>query len=174
MDRHAKADSIRDAFLNALKSEGASVRTMIELAEKESDPEFRSIMLALGRAGREVYLVSGVGFINVHVRSEPPGWWNILKTVKEDLAFLSAKRSDEPGINWYYILLIGRGDHHVADGYIATDFDKPPFTRPPGVEKTKYTINERQHLDSRKLLLSVGKVAKTLLQQRQRRKRNAP
>lgn len=167
MNRHIKADSIRDAFLNALKSEGASVRTMVELAEKETDQELRNIMLALGRAGREVYLVSGVGFVNVHVRSEPPGWWNILKTVRGDLTFLSAKRGGKSGINCYYVLLIGRNDHHVADGYIATDFDKPPFTRPPGLEKTKYTINERQHLDSGKLLLSVGKVAKTLLQQGQ-------
>ena len=164
MNRTAHADRIRDAFLAALKSEGASVLTMIELATDEPDPRLHSIMLALGRAGREVYLVSGVGFINVHIRSEPPGWWNILKTVRKDLAHLSAKRV--PRGDCYYVLLIGRDDHHVADGYIVTDFDRPPFTRPPGVEKTKYTINERQHLDSQMLLLSVGNIAKTLLQQR--------
>lgn len=140
---------------------------MIELAEKESNPKFRSIMLGLGRAGREVYTVAGVGFINVHIRSEPPGWWSILKTVKEDLAFLSEARGDEPRINCYYVLLIGRKDHYVADGYIATDFDKSPFVRLPGKEKTKYTVNEKQHLDSSRVLLSIGKVAKVLIEQRQ-------
>jgi hypothetical protein len=28
----------------------------------------------------------------------------------------------------------------------------------PGLEKTKYTVNEKQHLDPRKLLLSVGRL----------------
>lgn len=159
MVRVDKTDIIRNAFLDALKSHGASVQTMAELAAKESTPNIRDILLHLGRAGREVYLVPGIGFINVHVRSEPPGWWNILKTVKKDLEFLS----NTIGINCYFVLLVGRNDPHVADGYIGTDFAKPPFICLPGVKETKYTINERQHLDSNSLLLSVGKVAKVLL-----------
>lgn len=62
------------------------------------------------------------------------------------------------------MLLVGRNDHHIADGYIGTDFVKPPFIRLPGDEETKYTISEKQHLDRESLLLSVGKVAKVLLE----------
>lgn len=90
MVRGVKADIIRNGFLDALKSYGASVQTMAELAPaEESNSNIRGILLRLGQAGREVYLVPGIGFINVHVRSEPPGWWNILKTVKKDFESLS-------------------------------------------------------------------------------------
>ena len=117
---------------------------------------------ALGQAGREVYLIRGVALVNVHVRSEPPGWWNILKTVKRDLDLMAK----EFALNCIYVLLVGRSDRHVADGYIVTDFAKGPFTRPLKAEKTKYSINERQHLDKGALLLSVAKVAKVLAQYR--------
>src|SRR5690348_11231900 len=118
MSRTAKADAIRDAFLQALKAEGAEVETLAELAAAESNETIRGLFLALGQAGREVYLVRGLGFINVHIRSEPPGWWNILKTVKRDLDILTNKFETK----CVYVLLIGRKDQHIADGYVATDF----------------------------------------------------
>jgi hypothetical protein len=161
MSRTDKADRIRDAFLDALRSQGASVESMADLAATSSST-VRKLFLALGQAGREAYLVRGVGIINVHVRSEAPGWWSILKTVKRDLDLLAKEFQTK----CFYVLLVGRDDQHVADGYIANDFAASPFTRPPGVEKTKYTVNEKQHLDRRKLLLSVGKVAKVLLEAR--------
>jgi len=104
-------------------------------------------------------LVRGVGLINVHVRSEPPGWWNILKTVKEDLDFLRKHLRVER----LFVLLVGRNDRFVADGYIATEFDEPPFLRHPGIETKKYSINEKSHLDASKKILSVEKLAKGLL-----------
>jgi len=160
MSRTAKADDIRDAFLEALRSQDATVETMADLAADESNEKIRNLFLSLGQAGREVYLVRGVGFVNIHVRSEPPGWWGILQTVKRDLDALTG----ELKIRSVYVLLIGRKDQHIADGYIATDFTNSPFIRLPSVDDTKYTVNERQHLDVNKLLLSVGKVAKVLLQ----------
>lgn len=159
-----RANTIREAFLDVLRGEGASVQKIRDLADDPKTADIRSILLALGRASREIYGVHGVGIINVHVRSEPPGWWNIVKSVKRDFTTLSAQNSFR--INCYYVLLIGRNDQHVADGYIATDFDQPPFIRQPrNNEEIKYTVKECKHLDSRKLLLSVGKVARTLMQQ---------
>ena len=119
----------------------------------------RLLFKGLGRAGRDVYLMRGVGLINVHVRSEPPGWWNILKTVKRDLDSIQ----NELGIVRYFVLLIGRQDRFIADGYIITDFDQPPLLRGPGVEKTKYTINEKQHLESSCKILSLDRLVDTLL-----------
>ena len=118
MASQAKAEEIRNAFLDALKAQGASVRTMMDLANEMADPKLRSICLGLGQSGREVYFLTGVGFINVHVRSEAPGWWSILKTVRNDLAFLSGGRESELTINCYYVLLVGRNDLHVADGFV--------------------------------------------------------
>ncbi len=162
MSRTSKADRISHAFIEALKSQGGSVATMSDLATDELNSTIRDIFLSLGRSGREVYLVRGVGFINLHVRSAPPGWWSILKTVKNDLDILAK----EFGSKCFYVLLIGRDDQHVANGYILTDLTNPPLLRQPGVEKTKYTVNEKSHLDASKLLLSVDKVAKLLLQMR--------
>jgi hypothetical protein len=93
------------------------------------------------------------------VRSEPPGWWNILKTVKQDLDIIQR----ELGVVRFFILLIGRKDRFIADGYIITDFDKPPLVRGPGVEQTKYTINERQHLESSRKILSIERLVAALL-----------
>lgn len=159
MSRTVEADRIRNAFLQALRSEGVSVETMADLAASESNEKIRNLFLALGRAGREVYLVRGVGFVNVHVRSEDRGWWSILKTVKKDLDILTSKFE----LKCYYVLLVERDDHYIADGYIATDFTRSPFLKPPGVDKTKYTVNEKQHLNPSKRLLSLEKVAKALM-----------
>jgi hypothetical protein len=158
MTQTETAARIRDALLEAVRSNELSVETMADLAETIEDRQVREVVEGLGRAGRDVYLVRRVGFINVHVRSEPPGWWNILKTVKRDFDFLRTKL----GIACYFVLLIGRRDHHIADGYIATDFSFSPFIKHPGIETTKYSINEKQHLDKSKLLLSIHGVVKGL------------
>ncbi|MDO9417408.1 hypothetical protein [Pararhizobium sp.] len=159
MGRTVDSDRIRDNFLDSLKSQGASVETMADLALQATESTMRRLFDGLGRAGRDVYLVRGVGLINVHVRSKSPGWWNILKTVKEDLDILHK----EFGVIRLFVLLIGRPDRFVADGYIITEFDEPPLLRSPGIEKTKYTINERQHLELSRKILSLEKLAMTLL-----------
>lgn len=164
MSRTIKADQVRDAFLEALRSESASIETMGALAASESYPKIRSLFLALGQQGREVYRIRGIGFINIHIRSETPGWWNILKTVKRDLDLLTK----EFKIKCFYVLLIRRDDQFIADGYIVSDFAKSPLVRQPGIEETKYTVNERQHLDVNKKLLSIEKVAKVLMKARSR------
>jgi hypothetical protein len=160
MNRTAVADHIRDEFLQAVNLLGASVETMNQLAGKSNDPNLRGLFQRLGRAGRNVYFVKGIGLINIHVRSEPPGWWNILKTVKEDLDWLQ----NDLHIKAYYVLLIGRPDRYVANGYIASDFNFCPFVKHPGIEATKYSINEKQHLDTASILLSVERVAQELVQ----------
>lgn len=158
MSRSATTDRIKQTFLGAIGKLGLSVATMDELAAESDNDAVRGTFRRLGQADREVYLVRGVGLINLHVRSEPPGWWNVLKSVKGDLDWLK----ENLNLGCYYVLLVGRSDHFVADGYIASDFNSPPFLRSPGLEATKYSINERQHLDRSKVLLSVGKVAATL------------
>jgi hypothetical protein len=154
------ADHIREEFLKAVNLLGPSVETMKQLADKSNDPNLRGLFRRLGRSGRNVYFVKGVGLINIHVRSEAPGWWNILKAVKDDLDWLQ----NDLHVKSYYVLLIGRPDRYVANGYIASDFNSSPFVKYPGIEATKYSINEKQHLDTASILLSVERVAKELVQ----------
>jgi hypothetical protein len=61
------------------------------------------------------------------------------------------------------VFLIGRRDQHIANGYIASEFDAPPFIKHPGIQATKFSINEKQHLEPTSLLLSVSKIAEVLL-----------
>jgi hypothetical protein len=139
MSPTAAADDIKNAFLEELRSQGAPVETMGELAAEASSTTTQRLFLALGQQAREVYRVPGVGFINLHIKSKPPGWWNILKTVKKDLDDLTGWT----GIRSFYVLLVGRNDPHIANGYIATDFLSLPFKRHPEAEATKYTVNEK-------------------------------
>lgn len=159
MGRTVESDSIRDAFLASLRLAGSSVETMASLASATTNLTVRSLFEKLGRADRNVYFVRGLGLINVHVRSQSPGWWNILKTVKDDLDTLHG----ELGIARFFVLLIGRADRFIADGYIITEFDQPPLIKSPAIEETKYSINEIPNLDLSRKLLSLDKVARVLL-----------
>jgi hypothetical protein len=163
MSRTDKADEIRDAFLDALRAQGMRVDTLEEVAAEATEQVLRDVFRRLGRAGREIYVVRGVGLINIHIRSTAPGWWNILKSVKADFDALAKAI----GGKTFYVLLVGRKDPkdiHVANGWVATDFLSSPFLQPPSEEATKYTVKEGQHLDKGKLNLSVTKVAQKLLQ----------
>lgn len=85
-----------------------------------------------------------------------------MKPVKEDFDWLQK----DFHINHYFVLLIGRKDKYIANGYIASDFNARPFSAHPGIEATKFTINEKQHLDPDERLLSVSKIANILLGKR--------
>ena len=159
MSRTQRSDEIRDAFLGELRAQGASVESLSDLAAKEANIAIRGMFSVLGASGREVYLVQGVGFINVHVRSEPPGWWNVMKSVKAQFDLLF-KRLD---LKAYYVFLVPRKDRQIS-GYIATDFSSSPFIRMPAGEETKFTIKVDDHLNQLKCLVSVEKIAQALLQ----------
>jgi len=159
MSRTVQSDFIQKAFLQALKAEGAIVEDMQQVAARFSDSNARKYFEHLGRAGRNVFFVKRVGLINVHVRSELPGWWNVLTSVKED--FDELKKDSR--LNHYFVFLVGRNDKYIADGYISSDFNAPPFTRHPSIEATKFTINEKQHLNPDERLSSISKIAKVLI-----------
>lgn len=166
MNRGAADERIRRAFFDEVGKLGLSVATMDSLAAKSDNKAVRQVFERLGHADREVYLIRGVGIVNLHIRSESPGWWNILKSVKDDLDWL---RRDLK-FNCYYVLLVGTGDHAVANGYIFSEFAYPPFKRKPTAEATKYSINEGPNLDRSKAILSVEGVAKALATYRKQAK----
>src|SRR5713101_4260504 len=104
-----RAEEIRTAFLDALRAEGLSPEPMHDVAVSASGT-VKDLFAALGQAGREVYLLRGAALVNLHIRSEAPGWWNILKTVKRDLDAMAK----EFAVNCIYVLLIGRNDRFFA------------------------------------------------------------
>ena len=158
MPRETLDERIRRAFLDELGKLGLPVVTMNALAAESDTEAVRRVFQRLGQADREVYLVRGVGIVNLHIRSESPGWWNILKSVKDDLDWL---RRDLK-FACFYVLLVGTADDAVANGYVFSEFAYPPFKQKPTAEATKYSINERPNLDRTKALPSVERVAKVL------------
>lgn len=154
------ANEITEAFVAALRDLGASVQTMAEVAAKFHEQPMHDLLLALGRAGRKVFLVSNVGLVNVHVRAGSVGFWGVEKSVKKEFEAL-ARHLEVPG---YFVFLVGRDDQHVADGYVASSLEASPFVRPVRAQATNYKINERQDLDPSKKRPGIRKVAETLLQ----------
>ena len=159
MSRTAQSNAIQKALLDTLTAEGAAVEDMTQVAARASDPVARGLFQHLGRAHRNVFFIKGVGLINVHVRSELRGWWNILESVKKDFDWLH----NEHGVKRYFVLLIGRKDKYIADGYVFSDFNGPIFLEPPRIIASKFTINEKQHLESAERISSINKVGKVLL-----------
>ena len=80
---------IREAFLDAFRSQGVSVQKVRDLAEAQSDPYRRSLLMELGKSHREVYGIPNICLMNIHIKSEPPGWWNTMKSVVEHFTVLS-------------------------------------------------------------------------------------
>lgn len=158
MSRTVDSDAIQGAFLDSLRTEGGVVESMSDVAARVAHlPELQGVFKDLGRAASNVFFVKGVGLINIHVRTDAPGWWNIQKSIMDQLDYLQ-----ERGVKRYFIFLIGREDENIADGYIVSDFSE--FIRAPSNEETsKFTIREKQHLDPGKLVLSARKLTKELL-----------
>lgn len=159
MSRTVQSDAIQKALLDALTAEGAAIEEMSQVAARASDPLARGLFQHLGRAHRNVFFIKGIGLINGHVRSELRGWWNILESVKKDLDWLH----NDYRVKRYFVLLIGRKDKYIADGYVFSDFNGPVFLKPPSIVASKFTINEKQHLESAERLSSINKVAKVLI-----------
>ena len=151
------SDAIHESFVSSLRALGASVESMADLAAGEPNEKIRSVYRSLGRAQRELLFVRGVGFLNVHVRADPPGFWSVQKSVKAELDFLV----EQVGVKCYYVFLVGRPSRKFSDGFIATDLSSPPFVKRPFENPDRFTVNERD-LDPGKKLLSLEKVARVL------------
>ena len=77
MTRSDKEEYFRDKFIDSIVANGSAVEDMSELARRFSDTNIKDIFERWSSLGREQFLVKKVGFINVHVRSEPPGFWGV-------------------------------------------------------------------------------------------------
>ena len=160
MSRSLVADKILEAFLDILREMGVSVRDMNDLARDFDDPELRNLMHSLGQAGRHVFRVGGVGFVNIHISTSDKGFWGVQQSVKNDFDAL-AKFGSVP---CFYIFLVSRKDSFIANGYIASDLISPPFVRPMSPKANGFRINQKTDFDPSKELLSIRKVARELVE----------
>jgi hypothetical protein len=132
---------------------------MNELANNSRDPVLRNLFYSLGQAGRHVFLISSVGFVNIHISTSKKGFWGVDESVKEDFDALA--KIDR--LRCLYVFLVSRNDRFVARGYIASDLASPPFVRPVRLTENGFRINQEVDLDSSKALLSIDEVARDLI-----------
>jgi len=159
MTRSDKEDYFRDKFIDAIVANRTSIEDMSALARRFSDNEFKDIFERWDRLGREQFLVKNVGFINVHVRSEPPGFWGVTKNVIKDFHAIK-KHLRTP---CWFVLLVGQENGIDQDGYILEDIFSTPMIESPSEQAEAYKINER-NLDRSKIIHTTDKIVKRLIE----------
>ena len=158
MGRTEQAERFRIDFIDAIKAKGASVEDMSSFALIFDEPRLKAIFQRWDSLGRELFYIDKVGFINVHVRSEPPGFWGIAKRVKDDFEII--KKAIK--IPCWYVLLVGAADDEDVNGYILEDVFSSPLINQPSEQQDAFKINERD-LDKLKVISSSSNIANILI-----------
>lgn len=159
MPRTEKEEYLREKFIDAIVANGTGIEDMSELARRFSDDTFKEIFQRWSRTGREQFLIKGVGFINIHVRSDPPGFWGITKNVINDFRAIKEHLHTQ----CWFVLLVGQENGNDQNGYILEDIFSPPMIENPSEQAGAFKINEK-NLDRAKVLRSTDKIVKTLIE----------
>lgn len=154
-----KDDYFRDKFIDAIVANGTGIDSMSGLARRLSNPKLGDMFERWARLGREIFFVKKGVFINVHVRSEPPGFWGVTKNVINDFHAIK----EYLGIQCLFVLLVGQEKGIDQDGYILEDIFSPPMIEKPSEQAEVYKINEK-NLDRSKVIHSTDDIAKRLIE----------
>lgn len=140
-----KDEFIHEQFIIALKEQGITVRTANQVSSIIDDKNSAAIIQMLGANNRKIYFLTcqdKTGIIHLHVRGEGSGFWGLTKNTIDHLKLFRKIP------NWL-ILLVGRQDKFIANGYIIPEIGKFPMKRQLTLLATGgYRINEKQDLDS--------------------------
>ena len=131
---------------------------MKTLAYRSDDPQIRSIFENWSKKQREIFLVKNVGFINLHIRSDPPGFWGVRKNILKDFEVLK----NELGIKCFFTLLVRIQNSEAIGGYILEDMTSTQIIKKPSEQKDDYKINENI-LDVNYKFLNLGSICDELL-----------
>ncbi len=159
MSHSDKDEYFRDKFIDAIVANGTGIEGMSGLAHRLSNPKFGDMFERWARLGREIFFVKKVGLINVHVRSEPPGFWGVTKNVINDFHVIK----EHLGIQCLFVLLVGQEKGTDQDGYILEDILSSPMIERPSEQAEVYKINEK-NLDRSKVIHSTDNIVKRLIE----------
>ncbi|HFD92268.1 MAG TPA: hypothetical protein ENJ22_03170 [Gammaproteobacteria bacterium] len=146
-----KTEILKRQWWEALEGQGAEVTWPDEAGEAALEE-----MLKLDG---DLRYVPGLGLVCLRVSETPPGAWSVPDALLDRLA------SSESA--WWLVLLVGRLSGEGAQGYILGDLSSPPVKNPPQSEGGVVSIQERRHLDSTRMILSIEKLAAILMRHRQ-------
>jgi hypothetical protein len=146
---------IHKQFIITLKEQGLTVRTANEVSSIVDDKNFAAAIRILGDNHRNIYFLTcqnKVVIIHLHIRSEESGFWGLTKSTLDHLKLFKEKLK----IPYLLVLLVGRQDKFIADGYIIPEVGKSPMTRQLTLlANGGYKINEKQDLNSGKKIRSI-------------------
>ncbi len=161
-----KDEQILEAFIAELKTK-THILSLEELDKKLKDSQSdkkREVLkdflsLAMRNRRRIFWLSDSQVFLWVHVRSEDDiVSWGLYEPVLEELDIIKGM------IPFYIILLVGRNDRWIADGYILTSLSEEPLKKPPlKNKKDTYLITEGQHLEKKSKILGLPDIVNAIL-----------
>ena len=152
-----QAENLRIVFIDTLRAQGLRVDDMSSFALIFDDKKTKEIFQRWYNLGREIFFIEKVGFINAHVRSDPPGFWGISQHIIDDFEIIKAL-----GIKCWFILLIDNHNNSDSSGYIVENVCSSPMIKTPSRQANGFKINEGD-LDKSKLLHSSEALAKSLI-----------
>jgi hypothetical protein len=158
MGRTEKDEYFREQFLDEIVAQGKGVEDMSTLARRYDDISIKNIFDRWSRIGREIFFLKGTGFINVHIRSEPPGFWGVRKNVLNDFKILEEKFR----INCLFVLLVADDHGETLNGYILKNMSSSSLLKAPSEQEEDYKINETA-LDKNKKIVSLKSVVEELI-----------
>lgn len=160
MARNEASDTFVKHFLSALNEAGQIPESMTTFAARFDSPDIRSVFTRWDAAKRSIYFIPTIGFVNIHVRTEPPGFWGISTDVEKDFSFIRSSLN----IVCMYVLLVGRRDKRGANGYILRSLDDP-LLRSYSQSGKQLKINEKTDLKENALILGIDGVVPALIRQ---------
>ena len=132
---------IHEQFIIALEKQGITVMTANQVSSIIDNKDTAAVIRLLGANNRNIYILTcqgKTGIIHLHIRGEGSGFWGLTKNTLDHLKLFTKIP------NWL-ILLIGRQDKFIADGYIIPEIGKSPMKRQLNLlSNGGYRINEKR------------------------------
>jgi len=162
------SERIKDSFLLAINTTltdiSLPILNMKEFSSFFEDPKIRNFFLSWDAFKRQIIFIKSVGFVNYHIHSKEPGFWGIPVRIQRDFGIIAKGLK----IPCWYVLLVGRNDKWIANGYIIDYEFGIPLIKIPDPKNDQYKINEKSNLDKNYLIHSVQRVAEKLIERGQK------
>jgi hypothetical protein len=156
----AKQDKvIHEQFIIALKKKGLTVKTANQLSSIGDDDNISAVIRMLGANNRNIYFIicqGKIGIVQLHIRAEGSGFWGLTKRIIDDAKTFK----DILKIPNWLVLLLGRQDKFIADGYVIPEIGKSPMKRQITLLANGcYKINEIPDLNIAEKIRSIEIIA---------------
>ena len=150
---------LKQQWWEALAAQGADVQPL----ECISSSVAHGVSVeGLQQLDNDLRFVPGLGVVCLRVCEMPPGTWHIAGELFDRLESLKK----EAAIVWWMVLLVARISGEGAQGYILNDLEAQPIKSAPQLDDAGLLIQERRHLDSTRMILSIEKLANILVRRR--------